>query len=113
MNENRFSFSSLNRIFALSLNKISCVSGIKIKFVPLSEDLIINQIVYSAQLALSLTDVEDKLRFGNKNKILSSFILYSAQLALSLDKINCTRECKIKTSFILIFHSFALSLHGN
>src|SRR5574344_1185171 len=76
MNENRFSFSSLNRIFALSLNKISCVSGIKIKFVPLSEDLIINQIVYSAQLALSL------------------------------DKISCTRKYKIKTSFILIFHSF-------
>jgi hypothetical protein len=42
---------------ALSLDKISCVSGIKMKFVPLSEDLIINQIVYSAQLALSLDKI--------------------------------------------------------
>ena len=60
LNENTVSFNSLTQNFALLLTslKIGFISGTEIKFVPLFEDLIINQIAYSSRFALSLTSLK-------------------------------------------------------
>jgi hypothetical protein len=57
---------------------------IKTKNFVVLEDLIINQIVYFARLAVPLTRVEGTLRLGNKNKKLRCFVLYFARLAVPL-----------------------------
>ena len=74
-NVNKFPFLSLNRIFALSLDKISGTSAIKMKvFWPF--------ILYCTRFALSLDKISGTSAI--KMKVFWPFILYCTRFALSL-----------------------------